>query len=72
MRATREQLFSKFLLAVPDLVISEEERQKSVIEKQRQRLDKLEAKDREIEKLKAQVGSIERLIERITIAPNKK
>jgi len=68
MRATREQLFSKFLLAIPDLVISEEERQKSVIEKQRQRLDKLEIKEREIEKLKARFDSVEQLLERITIA----
>ncbi len=59
MRATQKQLFEKFSLAIPDLVISQEEKQKTIIENQREKIDKLEAKDREIEELKARFDIVE-------------
>jgi len=67
-----KNLFEEFLNAVPELTISDTEKQKIEIAQQKNKITKLEAKEREIEQLKARFDSVERLIERITIAPNKK
>ena len=70
--AQKQTLFEEFLNAVPELTISDTERQKIEIEQQKKKITKLEAKEQEIENLKARFDSVERLLERITIAPNKK
>jgi len=70
--AKKAELFEEFQKAIPELTISDTEKQKIEIDQQKKKITKLEAKDQEIEQLKARFESIELLIERITIAPNKK
>jgi len=70
--ALKQDLFAEFLEAVPELTISDTEKQKIKIDQQNKKITKLEAKEQEIENLKARFDSVERLLERITIAPNKK
>ena len=47
------------------------EKQKIEIAQQKNKITNLEAKEQEIEKLKARFDSVERLLERVTITPNK-
>ncbi len=65
-----EQLFDEYQKAIPELIISEAERQKIIIENQKQKISKLEAKDLEIEKLKTRLDCIERLSEIVSVSKN--
>ncbi len=66
--ALEKDLFAEFFNAVPELTISDTEKQQIEIAQQKKKITNLEAKEREIEKLKARFDSVERLLERITIA----
>jgi len=68
--ALKQDLFDEFLNAVPELTISDTERQKIEIAQQKKKITKLEAKDQEIEKLKARFDSVERLLDRISKGSN--
>jgi len=66
--ALEKDLFAEFFNAVPELTISDTEKQQIEIAQQKKKITNLEAKEREIEKLKARFDSVERLLERITIS----
>ena len=63
-----EQLFDEYQKAIPELIISEVERQRIIISQQKQKISKLEAKDFEIEKLKTRLDCIERLSEIVSVS----
>jgi len=64
----KEKLFTEYRKAIPELVITESEKQKLIISQQNQKITKLEAKDLEIEKLKTRLDCIERLSEIASVA----
>ncbi len=65
-----DDLFNEFKKAIPELIISEAERQKIIISKQKQKISKLESRDLEIEKLKTRLDCIERLSEIVSVSKN--
>jgi len=66
----KEKLFLEYRKAIPELVITESEKQKLIISQQNQKISKLEAKDLEIEKLKTRLDCIERLSEIVSVSKN--
>jgi len=54
----KEKLFTEYRKAIPELVITEAEKQKIIISQQDEKISKLEAKDLEIEKLKTRLDCI--------------
>jgi len=65
-----EQLFDEYQKSIPELIISESERQKIIIENQKRKISKLESKDLEIEKLKTRLDCIEQLSEIVSVSKN--
>jgi len=63
----KEKLYLEYRKSIPELVITESEKQKIIISQQNQKISKLEAKDLEIEKLKTRLDCIERLSEIVSI-----
>jgi len=59
---TREDLFEEFKKAIPDLTINPAERQRQIIEKQRQEITELEKKQQKIERLEESVETIKELM----------
>ena len=52
LKPSVDRLFEEYVKAVPELTVSESERQKPIIELQKRKISELESKDREIENLK--------------------
>jgi len=60
------ELIEEYLNAVPNLTISNEERQKMIIENQRNKIDELESKDKRISDLELKMENIKEHLKRVS------
>jgi len=65
LTATKEQLFEKFKLAIPDLTINNIERERAENAKSKLRIDELEIRNRDNQKLQDKVARLDQAIEHI-------